>query len=266
MIPCASLGDARLDTLTRVFAMDLLLDPAGVRALAAYWVAVYVDRPVQVMPGAAFCSLLEALALGAPAAVDVALIGHERDAKHVSYVLRLFAADLNLALTHEFLVRSRRWRAIRALAAMLWPPKVGQRLQPTAFQRVDTAGLRGELQAGGFVGNDVIAFFYNPLYFCTHACAEFTRVLVAKPVLQDRDMLRAICGAIQQTLRRIASTQPDEPGMYAFLDLSETFGRHATDAHALHAALVEYATARNEEARADGVAILRSWRTGDTMQ
>lgn len=262
-LPGPTCHDARLDALARALALDVLLDPRGARALAAYWVANYTDRPRQALPGPAFASLIRRLALETRGRADLALVVHDRGDGRLSYVLRLHDGALNLAVTHEFLVRARRWRALLALADLV-EVRPHQRLP--AFTLGDLGGLRGELRLGGFAHNAMLDFFFVPAHYLVLTAAEFARVLAVKPALAGADpellmamtlhVADAFMGAASDVVVRDAA---DLATVDACKALSTLFRAHAVAPAALHAAVEAMAAAECERTRALHLRVCRAW-------
>jgi hypothetical protein len=210
-------GVAALDDMARALALDLFVDPAGIRALAAYWVALFVDRPVRPMPAPSMCALitqLRAIKEGGPAAFTLELDGYERDDRDLSFVLRLFRDDLQLTLSYEFLRhRGARHRALRALDSMLEtlvPPQSAEAAQPAAFATRTLSGLGGELRVAGFCQNAMLAFYFNARLFVVTAVAEYVRALRAQPlIMANRTLVAELCLPVAHALLAWAAATPD---------------------------------------------------------
>lgn len=212
-----SCGLAALDDATRALCLDLFVDPAGVRALAQYWVAVYVDAPKQAMPAPSMCALLRQLRdveAGGAGAFALELDGYERDDRDLSFILRLFRDDLQLTLSYEYMRhRGGRHGAIRALDALLEtmaPPLTASALQPRAFASGTLDGLGGELRVARFCHNAMLAFYCNARLLAVAAAAEYVRVLCALPrVRANRTLVAELCLPVAHALLAWAAATPD---------------------------------------------------------
>lgn len=189
-----SCGIDAFDDATRALALDLFVDPAGIQALARYWVAVFIDRPKMPMPAPSFCALLHrfrdveraAHEGRAPAHFDLALNGYETDGRGLAFILRLFADSSELVVSYDFLLKARRVKTMCALAELLnaqSPPLHAPAATPRAFSRGTLAGLRGEFQVEGFCHNALLAFFFNPVMFAAIGTVEYLRAIVLQPSL-----------------------------------------------------------------------------------
>lgn len=221
-----SCGIPAFDDAARAFALDLFVDPRGIQALARYWLAVFADRPQQPMPAPSFCALLEhfrdiALAESREAAAmfDLALDGYETDGRELSFVLRLFAADKNLAVSYEFLAppkaaRRKSLRALQHLLASLSPPQRAPAATPCAFANHTLGGLRGEFRVSGFCHNAMLAFYFNPIVFAVVATAEYVRAIVRQPPLTAQPglldiLLLPVAHALVEWAQAMETRDPD---------------------------------------------------------
>jgi hypothetical protein len=257
-------GDARLDDAVRALALDLFVSPCGARALTGYWVATYVNRPVQPLPGASMGALLRALVLEAPQHFDVALVGHEREAGRVGFVLRFFDSALQLGVSHDFFVQRRRWRALRALAELVRPASTREPLAVAGFRNVEAGGLRGELRATAFINPALLDFYYNAQYLATLALEHFVQILASKTALHaDTDLLRMVMGPVEDALRDIALQQiqaDDRAAADAYVALADLCMRFATQPRALADAVHGIAAEQCAHAQHVTATVLQTWR------
>jgi hypothetical protein len=252
-------NDARLDGLARALALDLLVDPRGVRALTAYWVANYTDRPRQPLPGPSFASLVRRLALETRGHADLAVLAYDRGDGKLSFVIRLHEAALDLAFTREFLERAQRWRALLAVAELVQPGVTG----PAAFTVGDLGGLRGELRLRGFAHNAMLDHYFRPAYVVSLAAAEFARVLAVKPAISRQiELLMAITLHVADALVKTAveaQTRGDTETATLCGNLSQLFRTHAVNPHALHVAVEALAAAECAQATLRYTDIVGRW-------
>lgn len=195
--PCT--GWTLLDDAARAIALDLFVDPVGIRALSRYWVASYTDRAHQPLPGPSFLSLLsffrQLSEQPSQQWMDLRFEGFERDDRHLSFLLSFFKDSGRLCVSQSFLERKagrmKTIRAMETLLATLSPSIYSTPTTPVAFEGRNLEGIGGEFRVYKFRQNQMLAFYFNPLLFAQVLVDEFVRALALQPLLAQNEGLMA---------------------------------------------------------------------------
>lgn len=204
--PLRESGDRRLDFWCRVLAIDLFVDPTGVRTLVEAWMhsttdafsaTTGVSSPTLVGSIARLIALLSELdgllappppldkdaAPGLPIDFRIAvrrIPGASAKEDTFEYHLRLFGAEqLELYVDGQLLIQRGRQRTLVALAQMM-EACIRKRygvMMPPPFRLVDNGGMFGDLICQQFRGNELVSQLLTPSYFLVEFCFVFIEAL-----------------------------------------------------------------------------------------
>lgn len=184
----ATSGDAALDRWTRRLALDLFMDPDGMRGLAEIWLVSTQDALVgrHATPVGSLARLVRHLA-----ALDAKKRHHRRvcDLRLVAFqtpdptvIISLFGREhTELALSRLALQQTYRWRALRVLAILCEAATAAcgahaaSALAP--FALFNQEGMCGELIASDFRANAVLDELFEPYLFLVHVAHLFVLTL-----------------------------------------------------------------------------------------
>jgi len=235
-------GDKRLDYFTRHLALDLFVNPAGVRFLAGTMLAKAVLQPsypeTRENVHAVFESVLQQRAL------DFVFSGIEATCGEA--VLEFVPSEgtrVALAVTISHLVYGRRANALCAIAGLL-------RVED-AWTRVATCGTHLQCKHTGFRGNAMLRYYYNAHYLAI-LMLEFLLVDLARTVpalLANETHWRILVHELASLL-----------GRYHVTEAAMTLEKNARDPAELAAAVQGLAQKWKTNMRGMGRLLLTHWQ------
>ena len=236
-------GDKEIDYFARHLAVDLFVNPVGVRFLAETMLAKAVLQPKSPQPGECIMAVFDAV-LSRGRDIDFAYDGVDPDSgEAVLYFTADAGARLALAVTASHLKKAGCWRTFKALACLLQ--------LPGAWLHTSTDGHLVRLRLTSFSANPILSYFYDP---------EFLALLMLEHLLVD-------CLAPSPALA-------SSPLLYRVLlrDLATLFAQYQMDQVAqlletgasmppaeLCAAIRQLAGTMKEKKRIGGRMLLRHW-------
>ena len=239
--------DALLDKLTRNLAVDLFVNPAGMRMLAVLGVAKAARQPKSALPLECLQALFSTVIARKS---DVQLEFNGIDATTGQAVIRLFRDDVHLAPAFLIsqLCEAKRWRSLKALAGIiLLQGETGGGV----FDRSDDRGLSVRWQAWKFRGDPILAHYWSPQYFIILALEHIILDCLPRSPVYGRD---------------------GEPRRALLMDLARFFGNNAGydreaqmlhhlahDADRLKQAIKEYADEMRQAARSSFPILMTEW-------
>lgn len=176
-----SSGSWFVDLITDVIALDLFLMPSRAQTLAAYWLGTFAPRPSKNQPRLAFDHLIRALP-DAFRSCALRLTVHEVGGGRLGFALGLFDTRFNLAVSRDFLVRTRAWRTLTALVLATEPVTDTHRHIP--FLTRSCRGMRGELVCTDFRGDARLAYYLSAPHFAVLVAHVFAQWLGQIPALR----------------------------------------------------------------------------------
>lgn len=150
-----STGSPLLDFFTRHLALDLFVNPAGMRFLAVTMLGKAVEQPCYPETRECLLGVFESVLARRDVELDFAGI----EATCGEAVLHFLPDDgtrFALATKISHLMDGRRWRALLALSALL--------MLPDAWESSHHSGIHEQLSARVFRGAFILQHFYNPQY------------------------------------------------------------------------------------------------------
>jgi hypothetical protein len=178
----ATSGNAPLDRWTRRLALDLFIDPNGVRGLAEIWLLSVQDALVgrQATPVGSLACLVRHLAIldakkrAQLPLCDLRLVGFHTP--EPTFIISLFGREhTELALSPLALQQTGRWRTLRALAVLC---QACGAAPPVPFLLYDQEGMRGELIMSEFQANQVLNELFDPRLILVHVAHLFVQTLL----------------------------------------------------------------------------------------
>lgn len=212
-------GDAHLDTFTRHLALDLFVNPAGVRFLAMIMLAKAALQPsypeMRENVHAVFESVLEHREL------DFTFSGVEASSGEA--VLQFVPGEgthVALALKISHLIYGRRVRSLTAIAGLL--------SVSDAWTHVETAGTHLQSQHTGFRGNAMLRYYYN---------AHYLAIVMLECLVVDLAQRVPAVGAEETHWRILIHELASILGRYRVREAPQTLEENARDPEALRSAV-----------------------------
>lgn len=235
-------GNAHLDWFTRHLALDLFVNPAGVRFLAVTMLAKATLQPsypeTRENVHAVFDSVLTQCDL------DFVFSGIEAACgEAVLSFVPAEGAHVALAFTLSHLIYGRRASSLYAIAGLLQVPD--------AWDHVRTGGTHFQSQHTGFRGNAMLRYYYNPHYLAIvmldYLVVDLARLVPA--LVADGTHWRVLIHELSSIMAR-----------HRVRDAARTLEQNAGNPQQLAAAVRALAQRWNTNMRNMGRALLCHWK------
>jgi hypothetical protein len=204
-------------------ALELFVNPYGLRALVREWLLNFRHRPLDALSGPTIASLIRKLAIEVTRC-DLAIFQFHTENQTRDWKMRLFEDHFDLGISRHFAMAAELNAVVNGVLCLVTPcpgsQGAGETDQKNAFELVGNYGLRRELRLEKFIGNDLLWRRFNRPFAVALVCDEAIATWKRSNVIEeDERLLMDLTDDLVAALKAAAEATPrdNEKKMYQFL-------------------------------------------------